>query len=245
MLLDLHPHVEEVGGESVRARLTAAWRHINEVPSLRGLLAIEALALLFFESGGPIEVAFAKETLNAGDRGYGLLLTFWGVGAVLGSIVFARLVSRPLAAMLGAGTLAIGAGYVGFAASPSLVLACVAAVVGGIGNGLQWPALISIVQRLTPQRLHGRLMGGVESLAALCLALGLLLGGALVALSSPRTAFAIVGTGAIVTTAALVRRTRQSLATAAPEPARPGAVAPLEDGASVLTSSLAHEARPE
>ncbi|HEV2923581.1 MAG TPA: MFS transporter [Solirubrobacteraceae bacterium] len=240
MLLDLHPHVEEAGGESIRARLSAAWRHVNEVPSLRGLLAMEAVALLFFEAGGPIEVAYAKATLHAGDRGYGLLLTAWGLGAVLGSLVFARLVSRPLAAMLGAGTLAIGAGYVGFAIVPSLALACLAAVVGGIGNGLQWPSLISIVQRLTPQRLQGRMMGGVESLAALCLAVGLLLGGTLVAVSSPRVAFLAVGAGAIATTAALVRRTQQSLSAVAGE-ADGEAGGPPADASIVLGESLAHE----
>jgi Major Facilitator Superfamily len=205
LLLDLHPNVQEAGGDSVRARLGVAWRHINEAPSLRGLLLVEAVALLFFESAGPIEVAYAKATLHAGDGGFGLLLTTWGVGGVLGSLIFARMVQRPLGVMLSAGALAIGLAYVGFSIAPTLALACPAALVGGIGNGLQWPSLISVVQRLTPPQLHGRLMGAVESLGALCLALGLLLGGALVALSSPRAAFLVVGLGAVVTTAAFVR----------------------------------------
>jgi predicted MFS family arabinose efflux permease len=205
LLLDLHPHVEEAGGDSVRARLRAAWRHINEAPSLRGLLLAYAVALVFFESGGPIEVTYAKATLHAGDRGLGLLLGAWGAGGVLGSVVFGRSVRRPLGATLSAGALAIGWGYVGLAASPSLALACLAGLVGGVGNGMQWPSLISVVQRMTPQRLHGRLMGAVESLGALCVAIGLALGGALVALSSPRAAFLVVGVGAMVTSAALLR----------------------------------------
>ena len=97
--------------------------------------------------------------------------------------------------MLSAGTLRARAAYVGFAAAPTLALACVAALVGGVGNGLEWPSLISLVQRLTPQHLHGRLMGAVESLGALCLAIGLPLGGALVVLSSPRVAFWSSGWG--------------------------------------------------
>jgi len=205
LLMDLHSHVQEAAGDSVRARLRAAWRHINEAPSLRGLLLVEAVALVFFETGGPIEVVYVKETLHAGDRGFGLVLTAWGAGAVLGSVVFARLVRRSLAVLLSMGTFAIGLGYVGFAAAPSLVLACLAALIGGLGNGLQWPSLISVVQRLTPPNLHGRLMGAVESLGALCMSIGLLLGGALVALSSPRVAFLIVGLGAIATTGALLR----------------------------------------
>ena len=205
LLLDLHPHVEEAGGESVTARLRAAWRHINEVPSLRGLLLLETVALIFFESAGPIEVTYAKATLHAGDRGLGLLLTVWGSGGVLGSLVFARMVKRSLGIMLSAGALAIGLAYVGFAVAPSLGVACAAAAIGGIGNGLQWPSLISLVQRLTPPPLLGRLMGAVESLGAMCLAVGLILGGALAALSSPRVAFLVVGVGAAATTAVFLR----------------------------------------
>lgn len=204
MLVDMRPHVEEAE-TSVRARLRAAWQHINGVPALRTLLLVEAVALVFFEFSGPIEVAYAKATLHAGDGGYGLLLGVWGVGVVIGSLIFARSLGRALGAMLSAGTLAVGLAYVGFAAAPSLAVAGLAALLGGVGNGVQWASLISAVQQLTPQHLHGRLMGAVESLGALCPAVGLSLGGVLVALSSPRVAFLAAGLGATATTAAFTR----------------------------------------
>ena len=205
LLIDLHPYIEEAGGDSVRARMRAAWTHINATPLLRSLLLTEAFALVFIQAGGPIEVAYAKATLHAGDRGYGLLVSAWGAGAVLASVIFARSLRRPLGAMLSVGIFALGAAFVGFALAPSLAVACVAAFVGGVGNGLEWPSLISLVQRLTPQHLHGQLMGTVESLAAMCLAIGLPLGGVLVALSSTRVAFLVVGSGAVMTTVAFVR----------------------------------------
>lgn len=178
---------------SVRARLRAAWKHIGGMPMLRALLLAEAAALVFFESAAPIEVAYAKVTLHAGDRGYGALVGAWGLGAVAGSVIFARSTRRSLGAMLTAAILAIGLAYLGFAVAPTLAVACAAAVVGGVGNGVEWASVISIVQRLTPQRLHGQLMSAVESLGALCPAIGLSLGGVLVALSSPREAFLVVG----------------------------------------------------
>lgn len=205
MLIDVRPHVEEAEGTSVRARLRAAWEHVNDVPALRTLLLLEGFALVFFASDGSIEVPYAKVALQAGDRGYGLLLAAWGAGVVLGSLAFARAVRRPLGAMLSAGTLAVGLAYVGFAAAPSLGLACLAGLLGGVGNGVQWASLLSAVQQLTPRSLHGRMMGAVESLGALCPAIGLLLGGALVALSSSRTAFLVVGLAATATTAAFLR----------------------------------------
>jgi MFS family permease len=160
---------------------------------------------VFFEFAGPIEVVYAKITLAAGNSGYGVLLAAWGVGVVGGSIVFARSARRSVVAMLSLGTLGVGVAYLGFAAAPSLLLACLAAVCGGVGNGIQWASLISAVQRLTPQHLHGRLMGAVESLGSLCPAVGLSAGGALVALSSPRTAFMIAGAGAVATTVVFLR----------------------------------------
>jgi Major Facilitator Superfamily len=205
MLIDVSPHAEETGGESVRARLRAAWQHINEVSALRMLLLTEGVALIFFAADGSIEVPYAKVTLHVGDRGYGLLLTVWGVGVGMGSLAFARAARRPVGAMLSAGTLAVGLAYVGFAAAPSLPFACLAGFVGGAGNGVQWASLLSAVQQLTPQSLHGRMMGAVESIGALCPGIGLLLGGALVALSSPRTAFLLVGLGAAAATPVFIR----------------------------------------
>jgi Transmembrane secretion effector len=204
-LLDLHPHVKEAHGESVRSRLRVAWQHIQAVPALRALLVTETLALLFIQTAGPIEVTFAKSTLHAGDRGYGLMVTAWGAGALLGSALFARASRLPLRVTLSVGTLALGAAFVGYAVSPSLPSACLAAAVGGIGNTLEWPALVTLVQRLTPRDLQGQLMGTIESLSAICVAGGLTLGGALVALSDPRTAFFVVGLGTAATAVVFVR----------------------------------------
>jgi MFS family permease len=227
LLVDLHPHVEEAEGDSVRARLRAAWRHINQAPALRALLLVETVALLFFEAGAPIEVTFAKATLDAGNRGLGLLLTAWGIGGVLGSVTFARFVHRPLGALLTAGTALVGLGYIGLAAAPTLAVACVAGLIGGVGNGMQWPSFVSVVQRRTPPNLHGRLMGAIESLGSVSVAAGLPLGGALVALSSTRAAFTAIGVGALATTVILLRPafasaiSARSLPAAAPHDAGP------------------------
>jgi MFS family permease len=217
LLIDLYPRIEGVGDTSVRARLRAAWRHINEAPSLRALLLVEAIALVFAESAGPIEVAYAKVTLHVGDGGFGLLVGSWGAGTVLGSLVFARSLRRPLGTLLSTGTLAVGLAYVGFAVAPSLWFACSAAFIGGVGNGVELPSLTSIVQRLTPKDLQARMMGAVESLVAICVAVGLPLGGALVALSSPRTAFAVVGLGAAATTPVLLSLSMRGAAAAGRE----------------------------
>jgi MFS family permease len=230
LLVHLHPHVEEAAGDSVRARLGAAWRHINTMPMLRWLLLAETVALVFINSGAPIEVSLVKQTLGGGDEGVGWMLTMWGIGAVGGSVAFARLLKRPLSGTLAAGTLLIGAAFVGLAAAPSLGVAYIAGIVGGVGNALQWPSMISLVQRLTPNDLQGRLMGAIESLSAVTLALGLVLGGALVAIADARWAFAIVGAGTLLSTVALLPISVLSLARAPNERRVPVERAHTESG---------------
>ena len=49
----------------------------------------------------PIEVVYARETLGTSAAGFGALMAAWGVGAVAGSALFAR---------LGGGTVTVAAG---------------------------------------------------------------------------------------------------------------------------------------
>ncbi|HXB64032.1 MAG TPA: MFS transporter [Solirubrobacteraceae bacterium] len=246
LLVDLHTHVEERSGGSVRARLAAAWTHVRTAPALRTLLLVQAFALVFFETAAPVEVFYAKGALHAGDVGYGALLTAWGVGQLGGSVVFARGGRRSLGAMLTLGTLAVGLAYVGFAAAPTLALAALAALLGGVGNGMQWASLLGSVQLLTPQRLRGRLMGGVESIGALCPLIGVPLSGAVMALTSPRAAFLIFGSIIAVATVGFarlwatgaMRTSRDCLPDVTRSPARPLAVGPDSDHTLVVVPDM-------
>jgi hypothetical protein len=238
LLLDIRPHAQDASGSSVRERLQTALQYLSTVPQLRGLLLTEALAIVFFASVEPVEVPYAETTLRAGSWGFGLLVAVWGVGMVLGSIVFARAVRRPLKPMLVWGTLAVGFAYVGFAAAPTLATACAAALIGGLGNGVQWPALISAVQQLTPRELLGRLMSTVEAIGSLCPALGFALAGIITQLSSPRTAMLVAGLAAASMTVLFLRIVGAELATPRDERATPAASVA---GMTTLVESLERE----
>jgi MFS family permease len=190
----------------LRERVRAGLGYIRRNPTLRRLLAAQAGALVFFSVVVPIEVIYAKETLGAGDAGYGLLLASWGTGMVLGSIVFATLRRAPLPVLLFFSTVTIGAGYLGMAGAQILAVACVASVVGGVGNGIQWVAVVSAVQELTAPAMQARVVGTLESLASATPGLGYILGGLIATVWSPRAAFLVAGAGvmAIVAVSALV-----------------------------------------
>ena len=188
-------HGSEAGGwiEPLRE----GFRYVRERVTLRRLLLAEAIAFVFFALALPIEVVLAKETLNAGDTGYGFLLTAWGVGMVLGGIAFGGL-RTSLVWMLVTSTLLLGVGYLGMGAAPSIEVACLASAVGGLGNGVQWVAVITAVQGLTAAGFQARVVSMLESLANIASGAGFLLGGAIGALLSPRAAFAVAGGGVLV-----------------------------------------------
>jgi MFS family permease len=209
---------------SVRRRVGSAWQYVRGSRQLQRLLATQAAALVFFASVEPVEVLYAKATLGAGDRGFGALMAAWGLGMVVGGAIFHRGRGGSLRWLLGGGTFAVGVAYLGMAIAPDFAVAIVAATVGGVGNGVQWGALITSVQELTPESLHGQLMGLVESMGAVCPSLGFLIGGVLTALTDARVAFAIAG-GASLAMGVLFVVARRGLPQPSPEEWTSGAVA--------------------
>ena len=196
----LSKRTHEDGEERVSwmTRLRLGFTYVRERPVLRRLLGAEAIAFVFFALVLPIEVAFAKETLDAGDLGYGLMLASWGAGMVIGSLLFSALRGASLASLLIGGTVAIGAAYLGTAAAPTLLVACVASTLGGAGNGVQWVAVVTAIQEFTAEAYQARVIGLLESLASGLSGIGFLLGGVIAAVVSPRASFAVAGVGVFV-----------------------------------------------
>ena len=175
----------------LREGLGHAWRH----RPARVLLGGQAIALVLFTLIVPIEVVYAKETLAAGDAGYGLLLSAWGAGIVVGSLVYVRVKEARASWLILASTATIGIAYCGMAVAPTIVAACAWAMLGGAGNGIQYVSVVTAVQQRTPAALQARVSGLFESIGAAMPGIGFVLGGLLTELTSPRLAFAVAGGG--------------------------------------------------
>jgi MFS family permease len=188
------PQAEPEPGK-MRERVRAGIAYLRERKTLRRLLVAQGAAFVFFAAVLPVEVVYAKQTLGTSDSGYGLMLASWGVGMVIGSLVFATVRKAPLPHLLFFSTLAVGAGYLGLAAAPNLALACAASVLGGAGNGVQWVAAISAVQELTVAGMQARVMSVLESIGAAMPGVGFAIGGVIAAVASPRATFLIAGLG--------------------------------------------------
>jgi len=191
------------------ARLRSGIRYVLGEPRVRLLVLGQAAALVFFYLVIPIEVVYAKRTLAAGDLGYGLLLAAWGGGIVIGSAVYPRVTHRPLGLLIALSTAAIGAAYLGLAVAPTIGVACGVSVIGGLGNGVQWVAVVTAVQEAVAPHLQARVVGLLESIAAATPGVGFVLGGALTALGSPRLAYAVAGAGVLMVLAVMLVGVRQ------------------------------------
>lgn len=200
-----------------RARLKEGLAYVRRDPLLRTLLLGQGLVIVLLTMVTPIEIVYAKESLDAGDVGLGALLTAWGAGMVVGSALFARERARSTPFLIVSSTVLCGLGYIGMASAPELVSACAASAIGGIGNGVQWVAVVTALQEATDDRFQARVAGLLEAVAAIAPGVGFLIGGVITTLLSPRAAFAVAGGGviAIILVAAVVLARRQAA------PARP------------------------
>jgi MFS family permease len=210
--------------EPFLARTRAGLRYARTNRVARFLIAGEGLAVVFFTLIVPIEIVYASETLDTDDLGYGIMLSSWGAGIVLGSIVFLGVRRRSVSVLVLSSTLAIGCAYLGMAVSRELWQACAFSVLGGLGNGVQWVSVMTALQESTPHDLQARITGLLESVSSATTGIGFLIGGVITAVTAPPTAFAISGFGvvALVLIAAVFRIIPDTTGgpPAAPEPPR-------------------------
>jgi MFS family permease len=184
--------------EGFRDRFSAGMRFVRRNPLVRTLLIGEAAALILFTVVVPIEIIYAKESLGTTSAGFGILLASWGAGIVVGSLIYLLVKRRSTLFLIAVSTGAIGVAYLGMATANTLLVACLVSIVGGAGNGVQWISVVTALQEHTPQDYQARIVGLLESLGAAMPGVGYLLGGALVAIGSPRTAYAFAGAGVLL-----------------------------------------------
>jgi hypothetical protein len=207
----------EMTSEPWTTRVRAGLRFARRPGPVRALLAGQALAMVCFTLVAPIEVIYAKRSLGTTSAGFGAIVASWGAGIVIGSLVYMVVRRRSAAALIVGSTAAVGAAYIGMAAAAALPVACALSVLGGTGNGVQWIAVVTALQEATPADLQARISGLLESIGAAMPGLGYIIGGAIVAVASPRTAFAVAGAGVLaLALAGLIARSRLTASGQAP-----------------------------
>lgn len=163
--------------------------------------ALTLLSLVFFFSYGPLEAAlpvYSGQTLHANAAGYGLLWTGFGAGAFVGVLTLTKLAHRwgpsialPMIAVLW-GALLCPLFFI-----RQLPLAMLFLGVAGASWGPYTPMETTLLQRLVPAEIRGRVFGARHSLVVAAAPLGAAFGGVLLQYLSAPLVIAISGLACI------------------------------------------------
>ena len=183
---------------------------------LRGQATVRAVAVGYFAvvaCTGIDDVALvflATGTFGAGATAVGLLLAAVGIGLLAGYALLARSRGRiPLTVLLLAGFAVSSAGNLLTGLAWAVAAAFALQAVRGLGIAAMDVAATTLIQRIVPQQLLGRVFGSLYGGIGVAAALAYLLGGLLLDRTSPRVALVAAGTAGLLatgTTALALRR---------------------------------------
>jgi len=163
----------------LRTDIAEGVRWLGDHRLLRTLAVTMAFGNLVFCAAFAIFVLYAKERLGLADVGYGVLLTAFAVGGLLGTVLAPRLLARISATvLLRAGLLVEVALHATLAATTVPLVAGAIIVVFGVHTVVWGVVVTTIRQRAVPQTMFGRVTSVYSVLDLGGAALGSLVGGA-------------------------------------------------------------------
>jgi dTMP kinase len=182
MVVRIHriPRGGRAADQSAFKGLAEAFRYIMRTPILRSLSV--GLVVSMFGGGVlfAVGIAYIHQTLHGTDVDFGWLAALWGAGMAIGLGVVRFLVrERGEPWVFLAAVTMCGGILIVMALLPYLWLAFAIAVVFGASFSVAIMVALSMTQRVTEDRIRGRIMGGVQMLFRVGLGVGALGIGAL------------------------------------------------------------------
>jgi MFS family permease len=163
-------------------------------PIRSALLLLSLLSLLGLQYSVFLPV-FAKDVLHGGARGFGLLMSAAGIGAVLGALQFAsRTAYQGLAKWIAAMSVICSVGLVIFSQSHNFWLSAAVLFVIGFAATSQMAATNTTVQNRVPDELRGRMMAVYATMFMGVQPIGSLLAGGLAKHIGAPASLAVFGT---------------------------------------------------
>jgi MFS family permease len=195
-LLSLIPLPRPQGSEDkgVVRELRSGFSYLVGARVPLGIVVGAFLTVLATDITIPAEVFLAKETFDAGDVGYGLLVSLWGIGMVAGSALTAVLANRVnLIPLYFVGIFFWALALAGTGLSPTFIIALGALTVAGISNGIDNVATDTIVQTRVPDALLGRVFSVRFLSYSIAEALAYPAGGLIMDAIGPRSTYLLAG----------------------------------------------------
>lgn len=153
-------------------------RAVARSPQLMTVLLVWTTAILANGAINVSEIAFAKDSLDSGAFGFGMLAGGAGLGLALGSLLAAPGIDRRGLATVYVSSFVLMAGGFGVAAvAPNVWVAVVCVVVSGIGNGAAVVCNFTYIGRGAADDVRGRTITLLMSATAVTFVVGTLVGG--------------------------------------------------------------------
>jgi MFS family permease len=131
---------------------------------LRTVLVVWNIVLIGSAAINVAEVFYAKDSLGAGDVGFGIIVAASGVGLAFGSYLAAPALGKVGLRRHYAGSIAlVGVGWGAAALAPSLYVAVPLIIAASAGNGAALICNQILVQRGAPDRYRGRALATIMS----------------------------------------------------------------------------------
>jgi MFS family permease len=153
------PRKSVMPAERVMGAMRAGWRYVAHAPSIRSTLIRLSLFTLGASAFWGLVPLFARQNLGRGAAGYGVLLGFFGSGAVLAGSILPRLQRRlGLKRLLSSTTLLNVYAFVLMAVWRQFPVACAAAFAAGFAWTTAFSTFNTSVQLNTAAWVRGRAM---------------------------------------------------------------------------------------
>jgi MFS family permease len=144
--------------ETFTGATSAAIRYVRYSPGIRRLLVRSAF-VIFFSSGFWALLPAVAKNVSHSSLGYGLLLGFFGTGAVLGAVALQRLSKMyAVEAVIAVATAVFAGVLAAVALVTQLWILCIFSFFGGMAWTIFMSVFNTLIQRLAPDWVRARVL---------------------------------------------------------------------------------------
>ena len=194
-LMDIEDRPAERSKKALGQSMLDGLRYLYQEPILLALISLMGITGLFGTSYMHLMPIFARDILQVGESGLGLLTAAVGIGAVIGALLVARLQNGQHRQWLTVGSLLFPLALLAFALSTHFKLSLLILIIAGSTFIIQQALVNTLIQLHVANRMRGRIMSLYSLLFIGMQQVGALLAGGIAELSS--ASLAVIG-GAII-----------------------------------------------
>ncbi len=204
-LIRLDKPVNQRQPEPLLTQLGSGLRYVRSHPEIRLLILLIGIFSSFGIVYIPLLPVIARDVLGQGARGYGLMMTSLGAGAVTGGLTLATLSkTRHRGKILLAGTLTLGLLLLAFSFCRSYHLALILLVLIGFCQTSIASLTNTLIQTIAPDYIRGRVMSIFSLFFNGMFPLGSLLGGTIAQRWGACSALSVSGIVVLLTLATVI-----------------------------------------